>query len=199
MRPRIRPLLTYANVMSTIGVFAAFSGVAWAASLPKNSVGADQIKKDAVQASEVKQNAVAAPEIKAGAVGSSELLDGSLTAVEFAPGVQLKGDKGDKGDAGVVGQLTTQTEVSPNIPDGNMDVATADCPAGQRAIGGGARADSLDITAQLTTSRPAKSLADPNPPVDGESFTAWRAGAYNRPGEGNATIRVEVWVVCAPA
>jgi hypothetical protein len=46
---RIRGKLTYANVMATIAVFIALGGASYAAiQLPKNSVGAKQLKKGAV-------------------------------------------------------------------------------------------------------------------------------------------------------
>jgi hypothetical protein len=46
---RLRPKLTYANVMATIAVFIALGGASYAATkLPKNSVGSKQIKANAV-------------------------------------------------------------------------------------------------------------------------------------------------------
>ncbi|HYF28307.1 MAG TPA: hypothetical protein VD931_21370 [Baekduia sp.] len=75
---------------------AATGGTTWAAlSLPRNSIGATQIK--------------------AGAVRSSEVKNGSLLARDFASGVLLRGaqgatgatgaqgPKGDKGDQGLIG------------------------------------------------------------------------------------------------
>ena len=45
----LRNKLTYANVMATVAVFIALGGVSYAAiKLPKNSVGAKQLKKGAV-------------------------------------------------------------------------------------------------------------------------------------------------------
>ena len=50
---RLRPKLTYANVMATIAVFIALGGASYAATqLPKNSVGSKQLKKNAVTGSE---------------------------------------------------------------------------------------------------------------------------------------------------
>lgn len=83
--------LNYANVMSTIAVFAALGGGAYAAvKLPKNSVGSAQIKSNAVTAAKVK--------------------DGSLTAKDFASrqlpagSAGLKGDAGPQGPAGAAGK-----------------------------------------------------------------------------------------------
>ena len=97
--------LTYANVVSTLCLLLVLGGgVAWAASLPRNSVGDDQIKTNAVGASEIRGNAVGAAEIKRNAVGASELRDGTLTAREFSPGLRLQGPPGQRGDQGVPGQ-----------------------------------------------------------------------------------------------
>ena len=97
--------LTYANVVSTLCLLLLLGGgVAWAASLPRNSVGDDQIKAKAVGASEIRSNAVGAAEIKRNAVGASEIRDGTLTAREFSPGLRLQGPRGQRGDQGAPGQ-----------------------------------------------------------------------------------------------
>ncbi|MEA2387487.1 MAG: hypothetical protein QOG41_260 [Thermoleophilaceae bacterium] len=63
----IRRRLTFANVMSTIAVFIALGGTGYAVtSLPKDSVGAKQIRTGAVRSKEVK--------------------DRSLETRDFAPG-----------------------------------------------------------------------------------------------------------------
>ncbi|HEU4462675.1 MAG TPA: hypothetical protein VFR75_08785 [Solirubrobacterales bacterium] len=70
---RIRPHLTYANVMVTLLAFVVLGGVGYAATaLPKNSVGAKQLKK----------NAVTAAKIKAGAVNGAKVRDGSLSGAD---------------------------------------------------------------------------------------------------------------------
>lgn len=103
MLGRLLKHLTYANVVSSLCLFLALGGVAWAASLPRNSVGAQQIRANAVGAPEITTNAVGAPEIRRNAVGASELRDGALTAQDFAAGVRLQGVAGDKGDRGLPG------------------------------------------------------------------------------------------------
>jgi hypothetical protein len=82
-----RPRLSYANVTSTLALFLAVGGVSWAAAtLPKNSVGAKQIKRGAVASAEVKNR-------------SLKPADFALGALPAGP----KGDKGDKGDPGAPG------------------------------------------------------------------------------------------------
>ena len=51
--------LSYANVMATIAIFVALGGGAYAATaLPKNSVGATQLRTDAVTSSKVKDGSL---------------------------------------------------------------------------------------------------------------------------------------------
>ncbi|MEZ5077987.1 MAG: hypothetical protein R2725_11150 [Solirubrobacterales bacterium] len=59
MKQRLRPKLTYANVIATVALFVALGGVATAATrLPKNSVGPNQIKRGAVNAAKLRNEAV---------------------------------------------------------------------------------------------------------------------------------------------
>src|SRR5436305_10987874 len=65
-----------AMIVALLALFIAMGGVGYAAfKLPKNSVGAKQIKKNAVN--------------------SSKVADGSLLAGDFKAGQLPKGDKGD--------------------------------------------------------------------------------------------------------
>ncbi len=78
----MRAKLTYANVMSSLALFLVLGGVSWAAvKIPRNAVGAKQIKT--------------------GAVGSEEVADKSLLPADLAPGaLPAAGPKGDTGPAG---------------------------------------------------------------------------------------------------
>jgi len=61
MHKRIRSHLTYANAMATIAVFVALGGASYAAmELPKDSVGAAQLKAGAVTAKKIDGGALAA-------------------------------------------------------------------------------------------------------------------------------------------
>jgi hypothetical protein len=77
MVARVRPMITYANVMATISVFIALGGASYAAiTLPRNSVGTKQLKKGAVTFNKIKPSARTA----------------------------LRGQKGDKGEPGPQGE-----------------------------------------------------------------------------------------------
>ena len=57
--PKATALCSYANVMSTIAVFAALGGVGYAAAqLPRNSVGAAQLRPNAVTGAKIRTGAV---------------------------------------------------------------------------------------------------------------------------------------------
>lgn len=79
MLSRMRTRLTYANVTATLALFLALGGGAYAAvKLPKNSVGAAQIKK--------------------GAITPPKLAKSTIARFKGQ-----KGDRGDKGDTGATG------------------------------------------------------------------------------------------------
>jgi len=62
-----RPRLTYANVVATIALFAALGGVSYAATtLPKNSVGTDQIQAESVRTGKLAEDAVTASRLSQG-------------------------------------------------------------------------------------------------------------------------------------
>lgn len=67
----------YADVVATLALVVAMGGTAYAA-LPKNAVGAKQIKTDAVRPAEIKAGAVRSAEIKNGAVRAADLATGSV-------------------------------------------------------------------------------------------------------------------------
>lgn len=78
-----RPQLNYANVIATIALFVALGGAAVAAGLPKNSVGAKQLKKGAVTTKALHNKAVTAGKIgpkavTAGKLGANAVLPGNL-------------------------------------------------------------------------------------------------------------------------
>jgi len=82
----MKPLLTYANVTSTLALFIALTGAtAFAATkLPDKSVGEFQLRPAAVTASKIRKNAVTAPKIKAQAVKQGKLANGSVSAAKLS-------------------------------------------------------------------------------------------------------------------
>ena len=93
------PKFSYANVISSLALFIALGGVSYAAvKLPRNSVGALQIKANAVSGGKVKDGSLTDRDLAPGTI-----LQG-LTGSSGTPGVNgSNGAKGDKGDQGIQG------------------------------------------------------------------------------------------------
>lgn len=73
MKRRLRPKLSYSNVIASLALFLALGGIAVAAGLPKNSVGPNQLKKGAVTAAKIRKQAVTSGKIAPGAVTNGKL------------------------------------------------------------------------------------------------------------------------------
>jgi hypothetical protein len=133
---RLRLGLTYANVMATIAVFLALGGGAYAATqLPKNSVGAKQLKKEAVTPSKL---SAAAKSALTGPIGATGLegapgLEGPI-GLAGAPG--LAGATGAAGAAGTAGARGTQgLQGDPGAPGEPGDAGEAGQPGKQGDAG----------------------------------------------------------------
>jgi hypothetical protein len=112
---RLRPHLSYANVMATIAVFVALGGAgAYAASkLGKNVVKTRNIAPNAVKTADIAKNAVKRTKIAPDAiddsrlanasVGTNKLLGGSVTTGKLADGAVTEGIL----SAGVQGKINT--------------------------------------------------------------------------------------------
>ena len=111
---KLRTHLSFANVTSLMALFIALSGVAWAASLPRNSVGVVQIKTNGVSRAEIKKNAVSNDELKDGAVNATEIGDGTVGATELG----LNSVNGSKIGDGTV----ALADLAPNSIDGSKVV-----------------------------------------------------------------------------
>jgi hypothetical protein len=79
MLTRLRPRLTFANVVSVLALFVALGGSAYAAlSLPRNSVGSKQIRRNAVTSSKVKNHSLRARDVRGGQFATPGQLAGYL-------------------------------------------------------------------------------------------------------------------------
>ena len=95
----IHDRLTYANVMSTVAVFVALGGTSYALTLPRNSVGREQLRTNSVGGGEIRRRAVGSVEIRNRSV---QLRDISASAreslkrspVEFFQSVNSAGIRG---------------------------------------------------------------------------------------------------------
>jgi len=97
---RMRLRLTYANVMSTVAVFIALGGSAYAVgALPADSVGTKQLAKAAVTGAKIAPHAVTAAKVKKGSLVKADFGRGQLPAGARGP----QGLQGPQGLAGVAG------------------------------------------------------------------------------------------------
>jgi hypothetical protein len=110
--------------VACIALAIALSGAAYAATLPRNSVGTPQLKKNAVVSSKVR--------------------NGSLLGVDFKAGQLPAGPKGDKGDPGEPAARTLVVRYGPLVTayaesvDGDTTPESlASCAPGERLFSGG--------------------------------------------------------------
>jgi hypothetical protein len=144
---RLRERLTFANVTAGLALFIALGGTSYAAiTLPRNSVGTNQLRTGAIRSVDVKDR-------------SLEARDLSLKARRFLKGQKgEQGERGPQGPAGPTGPsgggggggstsvvITTETATG-TVAFGEVASATATCGAGRRVTGGGVRVDSASDT-----------------------------------------------------
>lgn len=212
----VRRRLSFANVTSMMALMVALGGTSYAAAtLSANSVGSAQIKKNGVAGTDIRSNAITSAKVKNGSLKAVDFaakqLPAGATGATGATGAQgLKGDTGAKGatglpgakgDTGTVGAATVVSATATvDLADGTKANYTAFCPEGQQAIGGGGRGDATTSEATVvTSSRPAVSTTNTEPPADGQGFTGWRITVFNPAGGVTTGLLPTVWVVCAAA
>jgi len=151
--------MTYANVMATVAVFIALGGAAYAAGLPKNSVGTKQIKNEAVTAAKVKKGSLTGAQVNASTLGtvphaeSAARAEGAAEAensklLQGHPASDFLGAGATAANSNQLGGLSassylggpvvvrTKTEEGLTTGGGTVFVA-AECSPGEVAVGGG--------------------------------------------------------------
>jgi hypothetical protein len=192
---RRRSRLTYANVTSTLALFVALAGGAYAAyELPRNSVGTPQLKEAAVTSAKVRDFSLRAKDFRAGQlpagptgpVGARGPTGSTGPAGARGPtgSTGPVGPQGLKGDAGGVSGLEV-VYVSSASDSFVSKEAEAVCPAGKKATGGGVLVSGAS-TAAPTQSAPG---AAPNP-------VSWY-GAAHEIVPTDAAWAVTVYAMCA--
>ena len=182
MRRRIRPHLTYANVVATLALFAALGGSSYAVT----KVGSKDIRNNSVRSRDIRDNDLRTRDVR----------NHSLLLRDFKPGQVKSGARGPRGFRGATGKtgktgpvgLSGLALVSTDTATDSSDKgATADCPSGKRALGGGAAlASGPTDKIALTRSAPTG-----NPPA------GWRAAAIEVNGGTGDTWQLTVYAVCA--
>ena len=169
-----------------IGMLAlciALSGTAYAATLPRNSVGGPQLKK----------NAVTSPKVKAGSLRASDFRSGQLPAGPTGP----QGERGPKGERGAQGAQGAQgvqglpgaagaTNVTVRVGPDATGISTASCLDTERAVGGGGTPTTPGDFGVLVSSTPTQVEGTP---------TSWDAEALNSSNGQETTV--QAYVICA--
>jgi hypothetical protein len=157
----VRERLTYSNVMATTAVFVALGGTSYAvASLPRNSVGTNQIRSEGVRSGDIRDRGITLRDISRDA---RESLEGQRGPAGARGAIGLKGDKGDPGITQVVNVDGSQIKIGLTIKTQGGTVAasdgettqpgsaTATCDGTQRVTGGGVRFDNPTGTTVLSS------------------------------------------------
>ena len=119
----IRERLSYANVMATLAVFIALGGTSYALTLPRNSVGSEQLKSRSVGNSELKRNAVTSAKVKGRSLRLSDLSPSARAA--------LRGQTGPTGPAGPSGvSLFEAVNAGGGLVRGNASSSAPNGPNG---------------------------------------------------------------------
>jgi hypothetical protein len=117
MFARVKPRLTYANVISSIALFAVLGGGAYATHTHR--VGPKDIRKNAVKQKQLASNAVYPRHIIPGAIRTDKLFDGAVTEAKLAPGVAISGPQGEQGPAGPQGEQGPKGDQGPRGEQGS--------------------------------------------------------------------------------
>jgi hypothetical protein len=183
MVPRIRLRPTYSSVTSTLALFVALSGGAYAAArLPANSVGSRQIKNNAVVRAKLRANAVNSSKVAANALKGADIDEASLAKVPSAAAA----DSAVHANAAAALDRLTYKVAGATAPAQSFGTATVACDPGQHVTGGGVRAD--DPIAEI--------LVDSFPDAGN---TAWTGRVWNGSDAGTPATGFTVYAICASA
>ncbi len=210
--------LSVANVLSCIALFVALGGVAYAAvKIPPNAIKSRNIANQAVTNPKIKREAVTSGKIRNGGVNSVDLGAGQVTNEKLGTGA-VTGKKIAKkavsertiaNEAVTVGKIGKEavdaskisTSLwaqlvrnvayvnSSSVTNGEPNkTATAECPKGKEAIGGGVRLEGELKEVAVTGSYPVSS---------GNSRTGWSGVAHESGAGPYGDWSIFAFAVCA--
>jgi hypothetical protein len=114
----VRKRLTYANIMSTIGLFLLLAGgtAVAAKQLGKKTVGPKQLKSNAVTTKKIRKAAVTRAKIKNAAVDNTKIADNAVSGAKIADGSVTGGDINAASTP--FSQITTRLRTNATVPFG---------------------------------------------------------------------------------
>jgi hypothetical protein len=169
-------------VVACIALAVSLSGVGYAASvLPRNSVGTAQLRADAVVSAKVKNRSLRAADFARG-----QLPRGPAGPAGPQGPTGPQGSTGPRGPTGLPGTSGLE-QLTSNGPSNSSTLKTHEtaCPAGKRAVGGGAALIGSISNTFLWESRP------------NDAGTGWIGGGVESSDMNPNNWAVHVWVVCA--
>ena len=206
------PRFSYTNVTATLALVAALSGSAYAAAtftgadVRNGSLTGADLRNDSVAGRDVGAETLTGSDVASGALRSAPIAEGSLARADVGAAQGPSGPAGPAGPAGPTGAagptgttaLVTRLSRDEIITSGQNLTATASCPAGEVAVGGGAglTAQQDDLVA-IKYDRPLE--ADGTTPEDGDPATQWEATGENSFLSGLPNVTMTVSVICAEA
>ncbi len=130
-----------ALVIACLALLVALGGTSYATVLqvPRNSVGAPQLKTAAVTSKKIAANAVTSAKVQNGTLVRADFRGGQIPAGPAGPAgpVGPAGPAGPAGAPGLSGVERVESTSASNSAATKSHFAT--CPAGKRLVGGGAR------------------------------------------------------------
>jgi hypothetical protein len=170
-----------AMVVACAALAIALGGTAWAATLPRNSVGTAQLKRNAVTSVKVRNNTLTGADINEGRLGRVPSAARANTAAraDIANSASNAASATSANSAPVSRLDYSVTNTFP-VPAGGFARLTANCPAGLNAVGGG-----------VSFPDPFQSYVAESHPV---GKTTWEGTGYS-----DTPQSMTVYVICAQA
>jgi hypothetical protein len=158
MRDRLPLILSATALLVSVLGATPLGQAAYNAVVPRNSVGAAQLRKGAVTNVKLRGDAVTSGKVKNHSLKAIDFKTGQLPAGPTGPAGPKgdqgpKGDKGGRGAPGLSGYEIVRKSVT--IPPNTQSAAQAACPTGKKVLGGaagiqGVPADAGTIHTQTT-------------------------------------------------
>lgn len=191
-----------AVVLAGLALFVALAGSSFAAPVRDAAtrlITGAQIKDGSVTGKDITNRSLTGLDLKLSTLSTAHVIDGSLRATDFKAGDLPAGPAGAAGAAGPAGStgaagpsgtanvtivLATGGAASP----GNFSQATAACPAGTRATGGGVTA----LSSPTASSVVWFTVPDPTSGTP----TGWKAAVLSN-GAAGSTAAARTYALCA--